>query len=134
MDNLTRAQRRKNMQNIRSVKTAPEEVVAKELKKQGIYFARNVKSIIGKPDFVFRRKKIAVFVDSDFWHGHKTRFIMPKSNLTYWKEKIGKNLERDKTVNCALKKDGWKVIRIWDHDIKIHLDRSIIKILKCLNG
>ncbi len=132
MDNLTRAQRRKNMQNIRSAKTAPEEAVAKELRKRKIYFARNVKSITGKPDFVFRRKRVAVFVDSDFWHGHPMRCIMPKSNCSYWDQKIARNKDRDRQVNRELKKIGWKVIRIWEYSIKHSLDRSMNRIVRCL--
>lgn len=103
MDNLTKKQRRKNMQNIRSADTKAELFVARELRKRGIYFAKNVKSIFGKPDFVFRRKKIVVFIDSDFWHGHPRRCIMPKSNRAYWNNKIKRNKERDKKVNRALK-------------------------------
>lgn len=122
------------MQHIRSSNTAPERLVARELRKREIYFSQYSKSLIGKPDFVFRKKKTVVFIDSDFWHGHKTRFIMPKSNLAYWKQKIKKNKERDGIVNSALKKDGWKVVRIWEHDIKSSLNKSISKILKVLNG
>lgn len=129
MDNLTREQRRKNMQNIRSVKTAPEEAVAKELRKRKVYFARNVKSITGKPDFVFRRKKVAVFIDSDFWHGHPKRCIMPKSNCNYWNQKIARNKERDKEVTKALKCLGWKVVRIWEKDLRKSSERVIRRIL-----
>ncbi len=66
MDNLTKAQRRKNMQNIRSKDTLPEKKLAKTLRAQKLYFAQYVKSLPGKPDIVFRRRKVAVFVDSDF--------------------------------------------------------------------
>ena len=128
MDNLTPEQRRKNMQNIRSEGTRPELLIAKELRRQKIYFAKNVKTITGKPDFVFRRKKVAVFVDSDFWHGHRTRCIMPKSNCGYWEQKIAGNKERDKQVTRALKKNGWTVIRLWEKDILRNLDKSIKKI------
>jgi DNA mismatch endonuclease (patch repair protein) len=128
MDNLTPEQRRKNMQNIRSEGTRPELLIAKELRRRKIYFAKNVKTITGKPDFVFRRKRVAVFVDSDFWHGHRTRCIMPKSNCGYWEQKIARNKERDKQVARALKKDGWTVIRLWEKDIKRNLDKSIKKI------
>mgnify|MGYP001612581355 CR=1 FL=1 len=114
MDNLTPDQRKKNMRNIRSEKTLPEQMIAKQLKRREIYFARNIKTIFGKPDFVFRRKRIVVFVDSDFWHGHKTRFIMPKSNYKYWRQKIERNKQRDKQVNQELKKEGWTVIRLWE--------------------
>lgn len=133
MDNLTRSQRRKNMQNIRSTGTAPETLIMRALRRKNIYFAKNVKSIIGKPDIVFRRKKIVVFIDSDFWHVHPRRFIMPQSNKRYWKEKIRRNRERDNEVNQELGRAGWKIIRIWEHDIKRNSDKCIKKILKIVN-
>ena len=130
MDNLTKTQRRKNMQNIHSAGTLPEALIMCALRRKKIYFAKNVKSVTGKPDVVFRRKKIAVFVDSDFWHVHPKRFIMPQSNKHYWKEKVRRNKERDKEVNEKLRKEGWKVIRIWEHDIKRNTDKCMNKILK----
>lgn len=133
MDNLTRAQRRKNMQNIRSTGTAPETLIMRALRRKNIYFAKNVKSIIGKPDIVFRRKKVVVFIDSDFWHVHSRRFIMPQSNKRYWKEKIRRNKKRDSEVNKKLRKSGWKVIRIWEYDVKRNADKCIKKILKAVN-
>jgi DNA mismatch endonuclease, patch repair protein len=132
MDNLTPEQRRKNMQNIRSVGTIPERLVMRELKRRGVYFASNVRTLPGKPDIVFRRKKIAVFIDSDFWHGHKTRFIMPQDNVTYWRQKIERNKNRDKEVSKALRKKGWKILRIWEYDVKKKFNKSIDKILKAL--
>lgn len=133
MDNLTIEQRRKNMQNIRSTDTRVELLIAKELRKRKIYCARNVKNITGKPDFVFRRKKIAVFVDSDFWHGHPKRCIMPKSNCEYWNEKIERNKQRDIEVNRMLRKSGWKVLRIWEFDVKKSFDKCFEKIIRLLN-
>lgn len=133
MDNLTRLQRRKNMQNIRSAGTTPEILVMRGLRRKKIYFAKNVKSIIGKPDIVFRRKKTAVFIDSDFWHVHPRRFIMPKSNRRYWKGKIRRNKERDEEVNKKLKEIGWKVIRIWEYDVKHNTDKCIEKINEVIN-
>jgi len=130
MDNLTPAQRKKNMQNIRSKGTKPERILMRELKKLKIYFATHSKNIIGKPDIVFRRKKIAVFVDSDFWHGHKTRFVMPKTNKDYWEKKIANNKNRDRKVNKTLKSLGWRVIRLWEYDIKKNPHKCINKILK----
>ncbi len=129
MDNLTKEQRRKNMSNIRSEGTKPELLVMKELRRKKIYFAKNVKKIYGKPDIVFRRKKIVVFIDSDFWHGHPTRFIPPKTNIEYWSEKIKRNKERDKLVNKKLTDEGWLVLRFWEYDIKHNLKQCILKIL-----
>lgn len=130
MDNLTPEQRRKNMQNIRSKDTTPEKAVMNELKRRKIYFTKYVNTLIGKPDIVFRRKKIAVFIDSDFWHGHPTRCIQPKSNLEYWIPKIERNKRRDKIVNRELKKMGWKVIRLWEYDIKKHFNKCVNKVVK----
>ena len=134
MDNLTSEQRRKNMQNIRAVNTKPELLIAKELRKRKIYFVRNVKTIVGKPDFVFRRKKAAVFIDSDFWHGHPIRCIMPKSNLSYWQSKIERNRQRDKAVNKQLKSMGWHIIRIWEYDVKKNIGKSVKKIISAINA
>lgn len=129
MDNLTKEQRRKTMQAIRSKGTLPERLIMQELKRRKIYFAGYVDSIIGKPDIVFRRKKIAVFIDSDFWHGHPKRCIMPKSNIAYWSNKITRNRRRDKEVNRSLKQDGWKIIRLWAYDAKHQFDKCIQIIL-----
>lgn len=132
MDNLTPEQRRRNMQNIRSTGTNIERLVARELRRRKIYFSTHVKSILGKPDFVFRRKKVSVFLDSDFWHGHPERCIMPKSNLDYWATKIEKNRLRDQQVNEGLTKAGWKVIRIWEKDLKNNFQDCFNMILKSI--
>ena len=120
------------MQNIRSKDTLPELKLVKELKSRKIYFARHVKTLPGKPDFVFRRKKVVVFVDSDFWHGHPKRCIMPKSNRVYWREKIRRNKARDRAVNKELHEIGWSVVRIWEHNLKKNYKRSISKLLNIL--
>jgi DNA mismatch endonuclease, patch repair protein len=133
MDNLTLEQRTKNMRNIRSKGTKPEIAIMSELKKAKIYFSTYAKNIVGKPDIVFRRKKIAVFIDSDFWHKHPTRFIAPKTNIEYWTNKIDRNQQRDKFVTKELKKSGWRVIRIWEYDIKKSLSKCINRILKEYN-
>ena len=134
MDNLTPEQRRKNMQRIRSVGTMPERIVMQELKRKKIYFASNVKNLPGKPDIVFRRKRVAVFIDSDFWHGHKTRFIMPKVNKAYWKVKIQRNQDRDRRVTRLLNGQGWKVLRFWEHNVKKKTNVVIEQIMQTLNG
>ncbi len=134
MDNLTPAQRRKNMQNIRSAGTKAELFLARELRRRKVYFARNVKSIFGKPDFVFRKKKVVVFVDSDFWHGHSKRCIMPKSNCGYWNQKIARNRERDRLVTKKLKQSEWIVVRIWEDDLKHRFNSILNKILSRLKA
>lgn len=132
MDNLSKEHRRKNMRNIRSTGTKPERLIMGELKRRKIYFASYVDSIIGKPDIVFRRKKIIVFIDSDFWHGHPRRCVMPQTNVEYWNNKIARNRKRDRYVNRVLRTDGWTVIRIWEYDIMGNLEKCINNIIKTL--
>lgn len=71
-------------------------------------------ALIGKPDIVFPKQKIAVFLDGCFWHGHPCRNISPKSHRSYWQNKIQSNIERDKRVNRTLRSQSWRVIRIWE--------------------
>lgn len=80
---------------------------------------RNFK-LLGKPDFVFPKQKVIVFVDGCYWHGHSCRKRKPGHNNKYWKEKISKNKKRDAFVTKELKRDGWKVIRIWECEIRKH--------------
>ena len=94
-DNLTPAQRKLNMQSIKSENTRMEEAVCKALWHKGLRFRRNVKGLKGKPDIAIKKYKIAIFLDSCFWHGCEKHFIMPKSNVEYWCRKINRNLERD---------------------------------------
>jgi DNA mismatch endonuclease, patch repair protein len=129
MDNLSKSQRHKNMQRIRSVGTMPERVVISALKQKKLYFRINVSSLYGKPDIVFRKKRIVIFIDSDFWHGNSKRFVMPSTNRDYWRAKIGRNRDRDKKVNQFLKKEGWHVLRFWESDIKKNINKVITRIV-----
>ncbi|MDD5428487.1 MAG: DNA mismatch endonuclease Vsr [Candidatus Omnitrophica bacterium] len=117
MDNLSIANRRKNMQNIRSKNTSFERSIFQLLKKKGFKFKEHYK-IIGKPDIAFPKKKIAVFLDSDFWHGWNFPRWKNRLPKVYWREKIACNIERDKKKRKALQRNGWKVIRVWEHQVK----------------
>jgi DNA mismatch endonuclease (patch repair protein) len=132
MDNLTPEQRRKTMQSIRSTGTKAERIIMDELERRGFQFNRYDKVIIGKPDLVFPEKKVAVFVDSDFWHCNPKRFIKPKTNVEYWEKKIERNKERDRKVNLQLKQESWTVVRVWEYDIKHDLNCCVNRILKKL--
>jgi DNA mismatch endonuclease (patch repair protein) len=72
----------------------------------------------GRPDFVFTRHKVAVFIDGDFWHGNPKKFRIPKSNCDYWEQKITGNRKRDRQVNKELKRMGWRVLRIWESSLR----------------
>jgi len=71
----------------------------------------------GKPDFLFTKQKLAVFIDGDFWHGNPRKFRIPKTNCDYWSAKIAKNRKRDKTITRLLRKSGWRVLRIWESSL-----------------
>lgn len=127
MDNLTPEQRRKNMQAIKSKDTSIELRLRKALWQDGIRYRKNYKKLPGKPDIAITKYHIAVFCDSDFWHGYdwENRKQRIKSNQEYWIPKIERNIERDKNVTQQLNKDGWVVLRFWEWQIKKHLDECV---------
>ena len=86
----------------------------------------------GKPDMVFPSYGIVVFIDGCFWHGCPKHYRMPSSNVNYWKQKISGNKKRDRKINKQLEEEGWKVIRIWEHDIKQNLEKTVNRITKNL--
>ncbi|EIJ81797.1 DNA mismatch endonuclease, patch repair protein Vsr [Bacillus methanolicus PB1] len=132
-DNLTSSQRRKNMQAIKS-KSKLEELVAKELWKRGIRYRRNVKTLFGKPDIAIKKYKIAIFIDSCFWHCCPLHGNMPKSNIEYWEKKLNRNKKRDNEVNSFYKENGWNILRIWEHEVKQDLELTVKKIIDAINN
>ncbi|RZB30050.1 MAG: DNA mismatch endonuclease, patch repair protein [Desulfobacteraceae bacterium Eth-SRB1] len=90
---------------------------------------RNYKIVGAIPDFVFLKKRIAIFADGCFWHGHNCRNLTPKQNSEYWQKKIENNRIRDKQINERLERKGWKVIRIWECEIK-EKNKEKLKLLK----
>jgi len=119
MDNLTKQQRRKNMQAIKSSGTGLEKMLGKSLWRSGLRYRKNYSKLPGKPDFVLVKHRIVVFCDSEFWHGKnwaKTKKRI-KSNQGYWHTKIANNIKRDKKINKELAGSGWTVIRFWGKDI-----------------
>lgn len=120
MDRHSAEIRSYNMSMIKSTGTKPEEMVRKYLFSKGLRYRKNVKTLPGKPDIVLRKYKTVVFVNGCFWHGHKgcRFFVMPKSNIEFWTEKISKNIARDKVTNIELENLGWNVITVWECDLK----------------
>ncbi|PZX11686.1 T/G mismatch-specific endonuclease [Breznakibacter xylanolyticus] len=112
------------MQAIKSKNTKIEELLAKALRESGFRYRRNNSKIFGKPDFTFRKLKIAIFCDSEYFHGKdwETEKERIKTNTAFWQKKIEGNIARDKLVNETLSKNGWKVIRFWGNDIKKKLE------------
>ena len=132
-DVLTREQRKKNMQHIRLKDTKAEIMLRKALWHKGLRYRKNVKNLPGTPDIVFTKKRIAIFVDGDFWHarGHQERpGEQVATNKDFWRKKLTENVERDKFVNDALLEQGWLVLRFWESDVKKDLKRCVDEILK----
>lgn len=116
------------MSSIRSKNTTIDKKVASLLRHSGIKFKRYPK-MSGNPDFIITNKKVAVFCDGNFWHGYDYR-IRKKELPEFWKRKIDANMKRDEKNNLLLKKMGWKVIRLWEHEINLNPGKCINKI-KC---
>jgi DNA mismatch endonuclease (patch repair protein) len=129
-DRLTTEQRRKNMQAVKSKDSLIEQKLRKTLWKSGYRYRKNYSKVTGKPDIVLPSLKIAIFCDSEFWHGHnwKKRKSDIKSNKAFWIKKIERNMERDSEVNKKLKKEGWTVIRFWGKQIEKNTDKCLNKI------
>lgn len=129
-DRITKAQRRKNMQAVKNKDSKIELLLRRALWRKGYRYRKNYSKIFGKPDIVFLSKKIAIFCDSEFWHGYdwdkKKQEI--HSNKDFWVAKIERNIERDIEVNDFLRTNGWKVLRFWGKDLENNLSRCIQEI------
>lgn len=118
-DTHTKEIRSKNMSHIRSTNSKPEEVVRKYLFSQGFRYRKNDKGLPGKPDIVLPKYKTVIFVNGCFWHKHDCpRFVWPASNQEYWIPKILRNVERDKENYTALENKGWRVLVVWECELK----------------
>ena len=130
MDVLTEEQRRKNMRAIKSKGTKIEKMLGKALWAKGYRYRKNNKDVFGKPDFTFNKYIIAIFCDSEYFHGKdwEVQKHKIKTNTEFWHKKIENNIERDKLVNETLLKNGWHVIRFWGEEIKKNLDLCVLKV------
>lgn len=126
MDNLTSEQRHRNMQNIKSKDTTIELILRKKLWAKGYRYRKNYVKLPGKPDIALTKYKIAIFCDSEFFHGKDWEVLKPRleksNNSEFWINKISKNMARDDEVDKRLLYLGWTVIRFWGNDIKKDID------------
>lgn len=131
MDRLTKMQRTKNMKAVKCKGSKIEILLAKAMWASGLRYRKNDKSVFGKPDFVFKKYKIAVFCDSEFWHGYNwhERISDHKSNKEFWIKKIEGNIKRDLIVNEQLTNDGWIVLRFWGKVIEKNTN-SCVEVIK----
>lgn len=116
----------------RAFDTAHENLLRRTLWRRGLRFRKNVTTLPGKPDIVFSRARVAVFCDGDFWHGRNWRHLFAKlrkgANADYWRAKIRSNMTRDRRTTRLLRSEGWRVIRLWEGNIKTNPELAASKI------
>ena len=118
------------MSRIRSTNSKPEEIVRKYLFSKGFRYRKNVKKLPGCPDIVLPKYRTVVFVNGCFWHKHDClRFVWPSSNQEYWKPKILRNVERDRRNHEVLSDLGWKIIIVWECELKKALKDARLEML-----
>jgi len=130
-DVLTPAQRKLNMSRIRAKNTGPEVKLRKLLYAEGIRYRIHYQ-LPGKPDIVFTKKKIAVFIDGCFWHKCPVCFQEPETRKEFWMKKIQSNVNRDEKVNEQLQSEGWTIIRIWEHEVRKKPEDAVKRISDAL--
>lgn len=111
------AKRSEIMSKIRGKNTKAELIAFRYLRKEGIYFQKHYKRVPGSPDIALPRKKRAVFIDGDFWHGKTIDRVMKRGAEDFWTKKILRNIERDRQQEKILLEKGWQILRIWESDI-----------------
>ena len=126
-DPMSRSQRSDCMSKIRGKDTKVEVALRKAVWRKGLRYRLHAK-LPGTPDLVFPRSKVALFIDGCFWHGCPHHGVRPKTNRQFWADKLKKNLKRDERTNRELREIGWKVIRCWEHDIELRLDKLVTRI------
>jgi DNA mismatch endonuclease (patch repair protein) len=130
-DVMTPAQRSHCMAQVKGTNTQPEIILRKALWKKGFRY-RLHPDLPGRPDFVFVKQRVAIFVDGCFWHGCPMHYSAPQTRQQFWKEKLKKNVLRDFTVDDKLISIQWRVQRVWQHDLK-ELGKVVNKLVKILN-
>lgn len=135
-DNHSKEVRSKNMSHIRSTNSKPEEIVRKYLFSKGFRYRKNVRTLPGCPDIVLPRYHTVILVNGCFWHKHDCgRFVWPSSNTEYWIPKINRNVERDKQNHKKLIDMGWKVLIIWECELKKNVrEDRLERLIKEIKG
>jgi DNA mismatch endonuclease, patch repair protein len=133
-DRWTPAKRSEVMSRIRSSGNANTELrLVQLMKSHGITGWRRHQELFGRPDFTFRRERVVVFVDGCFWHGCPNCYRAPTSNEGYWSQKVERNRSRDKRVTHHLRVLSWKVVRVWEHELRQAPTRVVGKLRRALN-
>jgi DNA mismatch endonuclease (patch repair protein) len=130
-DVFTKAKRSEVMSRVRSCGNKDTELaLAKLLRRHGITGWRRNQQVFGKPDFIFRKARLAVFVDGCFWHGCPKHATKPKNNRAFWRRKLAGNKTRDRAVDRVLRREGWRVVRIWEHELAKKTELRLLRRLR----
>ncbi|MDO8555419.1 MAG: very short patch repair endonuclease [bacterium] len=127
-DVVSKKKRSEIMSAVRSKDTKIEVAFRKALWNKGFRYSKNSAKYFGKPDLVLKKYKTVIFLDSCFWHGCKKHCRIPSVRKNYWPQKIARNSARDKEVSKHYKKQGWKIFRIWEHNLPQKMQKVIAKI------
>lgn len=132
-DRVSKEVRSRIMSRIRGKGTSLEKFVFRELRKRKIHFQPNYRRARGTPDVALPKWKIAIFLDGDFWHGYRYPTWRHKIPQQFWRDKIERNRARDRKTFAHLRKKGWRVLRVWEHEVKNRPEETIRKIVKFIN-
>ena len=128
---LTRSEQ---MSRIRGRNTSPELVVRRGLWAKGYRYRLQQKTPGGRADLVIRSRKLALFVDGCFWHGCPEHYVRPRSSNSFWDKKLNENVTRDRRQTLKLENEGWRVVRVWEHEIAEDPEAALSKIVEALEG
>lgn len=133
-DVFTKEKRSEIMSLIRAKNTGIEKKVFAFLRRENIYFQKHYSKVAGSPDVALPKKKVAIFIDGDFWHGYKFQQWKQRIPQEYWRSKIEGNIARDIKNRRALRRKGWKVLRIWGHNLAKNPETTLSKIAAFLRS
>jgi DNA mismatch endonuclease (patch repair protein) len=132
-DHLTPEQRSRAMKRVKLKDGPLERSIQNELRARGLKFHRHVRNLPGRPDIVFPKEQVAIFVDGDFWHGYRLP-SWEKKLSPFWREKLRTNRKRDRRNFRKLRASEWKVVRIWEHQLKLNVRSCVERILRVLKS
>lgn len=128
---LTRSE---NMSRIRAENTSPERILRAALELLGLTPAPHARTPVGRPDLVLLEPPLALFIDGCFWHGCPAHYVRPRAREAFWSAKLDENITRDRRQTRALEASGWKVLRVWEHEVFEQLPEVQERILALISG